>query len=718
MNRSLTFTLALLMFAPLPAFAGGTQKRVVSSYAELDKGETEGAAIEASGRVTVGFLPQRGDVKATTAFSCLGQAKSVLVGSADEAAIWRVFPNLSARAGKASRPRGKAGKGAEGKKVAPEASLKVEKVAKLDGVVVSAMATLPGGDVLAAVVPGGKIVRVSGKGKVSTFAELKVSQIWALLVHGGRVYAGTGPKGELWSLSTAGKDPKVVLDVDEKDVLSVLAIGDAIVAGVGPKAKLYQVVGGVEGRMLHAFPGGDEARALTLTKTGLLVAVNAFADRKLSSLDALTKTLNRTSLTGQESSGGLTGDRTPAASAKLYHVDLGPKRDVARALEAPWEEWLERDKQYFTSLLTLDDGKTVLVASSDSGKIYRARGPRDVATVGDFEERQATALCSLPKGPVFATVAHGAGVYQLRAAAASGAKYRTEVFDAKQPASYGAIVLRGAGLSLRARVGPTEAHDRQWTEWKKIPLRKGIAGLRGSLGGLPHRRYLELEVSLDARDSELRSIELFYAPENLAPLLTAVDIDHPKFEDGSDKEPGSNMTIKWKVDARDDDDLVYDVRIRPEGSSDGEWIKLNGDDKLVTAKELKLDLTTMPDGVYEVEVRASDEPTNGSAHAKSDELRSAPFVVDRQRPEVTGISVKGRRITAKATDAGGYVHDVAYSIDGGPFRAASPSDGLFDSPGEDLAIELPELGKGKHRVVIRARDSFGNIGTAAVVITL
>jgi hypothetical protein len=249
-------------------------------------------------------------------------------------------------------------------------------------------------------------------------------------------------------------------------------------------------------------------------------------------------------------------------------------------------------------------------------------------------------------------------------------------------------------------------------------MRKGIAGLRGSLATLPQRRYLELEVSLDSPGSELRSIELFYAPENLAPLLTAVDIDHPKFEDGSANEPGANMTIKWKVDARDDDALVYDVRIRPEGSSEGEWIKLNRDDTLVTAKELKLDLTTMPDGVYEVEVRASDEPTNGSAKAKSDELRSAPFVVDRQRPEVTGISVKGRRITARANDAGGYVHDVAYSIDGGPFRMASPSDGLFDSPGEDLAIELPELGKGKHRVVIRARDSFGNIGTSAVVITI
>jgi hypothetical protein len=153
---SVLLTVALLL-APLPALAGGTQKRVVSTYGDLDKGETEGAAIEASGKVTVGYLPQRGDIKATTAFSCLSQGKAVLIGSADEAAIWRVFPNLTGKPGKATRvTAGKASKEAKGKKVSTEASLKVEKVAKLDGVVVSAMATLPGGDVIAATVPAAR----------------------------------------------------------------------------------------------------------------------------------------------------------------------------------------------------------------------------------------------------------------------------------------------------------------------------------------------------------------------------------------------------------------------------------------------------------------------------------------------------------------------------------------------------------------------------------
>ena len=54
---------------PTSALAGGTRTLKVSDYAALDRGETQGAAIESDGTVTVGYLPQRGNVKQTTAFS-------------------------------------------------------------------------------------------------------------------------------------------------------------------------------------------------------------------------------------------------------------------------------------------------------------------------------------------------------------------------------------------------------------------------------------------------------------------------------------------------------------------------------------------------------------------------------------------------------------------------------------------------------------------------
>lgn len=686
---------ATALALPSPATAGGTRTFELEDFGDFDAGETEGAAIEKSGKVTVGFTRTRAKVPGKTAFTCLGRAKDAIIGTADDATLQRVTFK---------------GKGDKGR------TPQIEQIAKLDGVVVTSIAELPGGDLAVATLPGGTIHRVTSRGKVTELAKLDVEDIWALAVHDGKLYAGTGPKGELFAMSLSGKDPKVVLDVREKHVLSLLSVGKHLVAGTSKGAKLYQVTDDPDGLLVHEFGGADEVRALALSRTGIVAAVNEFEDRKLSSVDALAKTLARTSLVGQPPTGELGESRPPKADAKVYHVDLGKGRDLARASEASWEEWLDRDDQYFTGLLALDDVGTVLVSSSAGGKIYRTRGPRDVATIADLEEKQATSLCRIGKGPIIATAGHGSAAYRLMGASADKARYLTKVLDAKQPANYGALTLQAKGpVKARARFGPTkDPEDKRWSKWKPVSLTRRGGELRGSLAGLGKRRYVQIELLLDSPDANVRHLELFYAPENLGPLLSKVELDRPDFDADDDDEPSSKVTIKWKADARDEDDLVYDVWLRPEGAGEAGWIKLSADDELLTKGELKWDLTTVPDGVYEVEVKVSDAPSNGDDTAATDELVSAPFVVDRKRPSVSDVTVAGGRLTATARDDGGYIHDVAYSIDGGPFRPASAVDGLFDGPEEKVAAKLPRsLRKGKHRLVVRARDSFGNIASDA-----
>lgn len=690
-----------LAWAPTVAHAGGTRTFHLENHADFDAGEAEGAAIEASGRVTPGFVPKRATVPGNSAFACLGRADDIVVGTADAATLQRVtFPT-----------RGKAKNSGE-----PQ----VDAIATLPGVVVTAIAPLPGGDLVAATLPGGALHRVDRKGKVTEFAKLDVEQIWALLVHDGKLFVGTGPKGEVYSMSLSGKDPKVVLDVREKHVLTLLSVGKQVVAGTSQSAKLYQIAKDPDGVLLHEF-SGDEVRAIALTRTGLLVAVNEFEDRKLSSLDALVKTLSRTSLVGVPPSGDLGEARPPKSDAKVHHVDLGKGRDLARASEATWETWLEKEDQYFTSLLALDDVGTVLVGSSAGGKVYRMRGPRDTSTIADLEEKQATSLCRTSKGPILATAGQGAAAYRLLSTTAAKARWRSKVLDAKQPAAYGALVLRAKGpVTVRARVGPTkDPDDARWTKWKPITLAKGPGELRGNLAGLDKRRYVQIEVQLGSPDSELRELELFYAPENLAPLLQAINVDRPELDEDGDKEPSADVTIKWTVDARDEDDLMYDVRVRPEGGGEDTWVRLSDGDEVLTKKELKWDLTTVPDGIYEIEIKASDAPSNGDQAAAEDELVSAPFVVDRQRPALRDVKVSGRKVTATAIDTGSYVRDAAFSIDAGAFRNVSPDDGLFDQPEEGITLELPkDLGKGKHRLVLRARDAYGNIGAAALFVEI
>jgi len=239
------------------------------------------------------------------------------------------------------------------------------------------------------------------------------------------------------------------------------------------------------------------------------------------------------------------------------------------------------------------------------------------------------------------------------------------------------------------------------------------------VGGLAPPSIHPAGACLERPDSEVRSIEVFYAPENLAPLLRTVELQRPKFDNKDKDEPSASVTIKWKADARDEDDLVYDIRVRPEGGGETDWVALHPAAERVTKRELKWDLTPVPDGVYAVEVTASDEPRNGASAALEDEIRSEPFVVDRERPKVSDVKISGRRGTATARDNAAYIHDVAFSIDGADFIPAAPEDGLYDSPAEAVVFELPaSVTAGRHRLVVRARDAYGNIGTRALFFDL
>src|SRR5690606_24995019 len=98
------FSLAFgLLGVPAWAQAGGTRSHQVVDFSDFDQGETDGAAIESEGRVTVGYAPVRTALDAMTAFSCVGHRNHVYVATADKASIVRI------EAVNASRPRSKKG---------------------------------------------------------------------------------------------------------------------------------------------------------------------------------------------------------------------------------------------------------------------------------------------------------------------------------------------------------------------------------------------------------------------------------------------------------------------------------------------------------------------------------------------------------------------------------------------------------------------------------
>lgn len=698
-SLALSFTLATAAWAlPLDLHAGGTRNTRVHNFKEFDEGTTAGAAIESSGKVTVGTDTTRAELDdVNSAFSCLAGKKHLYVGTADAATIRKVS---SSRKG-----------------------LRVKTLAELSGVVVTAMAELPNGDLIAATLPGGALTRVTSKGKTSNFATLKnVKRIWALRIINERLFAGTGPKGEVWSLSLDGSDAKVVLDSEAKDVLSLLELDGEVLAGTSPGAKVFQVTDDVKGQLVHDF-NGDEVRALAANERGLVAAVNDFEKRKVSTLKNLQSQLARTNLTGAAPARKSTSEPSPDADAAIYYVNLsgqGSRRDLSRALEATWETWMEVEDQYFTGLVASAAGD-FLVSSSRAGRVYRVKDRRDHAVVADLDERLATSVCrtatakNRSKEPQFyATAGQGAAVYGLTDTAPDVSHYTSEVFDAGQPATYGGLVVRAAGsVRAEARVGPTQEPDARWGEWQAVALSATAQGLRGDLK-LPSRRFAQFRFNLESPGAEVREFNFFYGPENLAPMVSSVEFEGPDFDQEDDEEPDASAKITWDATDDDDDELMYTVRIRPEGSDDDAWIELGPRDKTVTKEELEFDVDSVPDGVYEASVLASDAPENGTSRARTDEERSPPFILDRSRPRLSQVRVDASLVTGRAADQLSNIHDVSFQIDDGPFLSASPSDGLYDSPDESFELRLPDLPRGNHRLVIRARDAVGNFALSAI----
>ena len=67
-------------------------------------------------------------------------------------------------------------------------------------------------------------------------------------------------------------------------------------------------------------------------------------------------------------------------------------------------------------------------------------------------------------------------------------------------------------------------------------------------------------------------------------------------------------------------------------------------------------------------------------------------------------------MTGTISDVTSYVKSAAYSLNSGPWKVLFPSDLVFDSGKEDLALTLRDLAPGEYTLVIRATDSRGNVG--------
>ena len=130
-----------------------------------------------------------------------------------------------------------------------------------------------------------------------------------------------------------------------------------------------------------------------------------------------------------------------------------------------------------------------------------------------------------------------------------------------------------------------------------------------------------------------------------------------------------------------------------------------------------IDGATLADGRYIVKVIASDAPDNPLGQSLSGERLSEPVDIDNTPPVLRVVApVSGTRVVFEVDDATGKIRRGDFSLDGGPWTALFPDDGIADSGHERYSVDLPALGPGEHTVSLRAFDGSGNVGTFSVTL--
>lgn len=667
--RTLLPLAALLALLAAPAHAGGPQALDVAGEDGFGKGTLDDLSLSGDGVLRPGPAFDALPLEAPTAWAAVTSGDSFWIGCGNDAAVKRVSKDG-----------------------------KVETIALGEGLMVTALAPLPGGGVAAAVFPGAAIVKVSPAGKVEPFATITAEHVWALLADDqGRLTVASGVPGAVWSVDAKGAVTQVC-EVDDDHARCLAGTADDLLVGTGGKGRVLRVKGG-KASVLRDLTQDEVVGIVRLADGSLIVAANDDAGGgNVQQLANLAKQIGApTPVRGEPKEAK---ERATLQEGALLHLES------SGAVTTLW------DGKKTALLALVKDGDGAVAGTYPSGRLVRAAPGRAAALLADLAEAEASVLVADASG-LSAVVTSNPAVLHRRRSGANRGTFTTAPLDSGAVARWGRVSLAGRGAkSIHWRSGETSEPDATWTEWAACGDFDGAAGATGTTA-----RFVQLRVALEGADAELRSLSVVTEAPNRAPILSAFAFGKPKAKETAG--PTAHRELSWKVEDPDGDDLVTTVEVQRDGSS--RWTALVKEEALAKPGT-PWDTTGLPDGLYRVRVTVSDGPSNPVDRARTAVFVSAPERVDNTAPRVTATArTAGDRLVleGEASDqTGGQVKGVRVAIDGGPWQALPAKDGLFDSASEAFRATIPSPGPGDHDVVIQALDLDENPGATAVVVTL
>lgn len=542
----------------------------------------------------------------------------------------------------------------------------------------------PDGAVYAGSSPGGLIYRLAPGKEPLVFCSTGDEHVWALSPRpGGGLYAATGGKqGRVLKISPTGETTAIYTSKDPNVVSLTSAPDGVLYAGTDQNGLIYRIEKEAQTHVLYD-AGEKEIRALVIGQNNVIYAAAMAGDVKQ----------------GDKAAAGGKGGST------LYAI-----RPSGSALRL-WEV----DDPLLVGLTLNADGSLTAVTGK-TGRVYRVWPDGSATLLSQLENVRPWAV--FPVANDLWIGASGAGlIYRQGQPFAQKGTLTSEPRDFALVSHWGRASWwsdqpSGTAISVQTRSGNSETPDDTWSDWS-APLTAPGAQITSRPA-----RFLQYRITLTSSSGKtapyVREMQLAGLQENLPPMVLEVKAEPVPLgeRDGkkTDEVARGIWRLSWTAGDANNDTLIHAIYFR--GLGDPHWKLLKND---VTAAQYIWNTESVPDGITQVRVVASDRLSNPAHLSLTGEAISAPFDIDNTPPVVQLNTVQNTgagsvRISGALEDADSAIREAAYSLNADDWQMVFPADGIFDSPSEHLSFAIDHLKPGAYTLVVRTRDAAGNIG--------
>jgi sugar lactone lactonase YvrE len=627
---------------------------------------------------------------------------------------------------------------------------------------VTALAISRDGTLYAGTSPDGKVYRIGADGRAEEYFDPPDKYIWSLAIMGdGALAIGTGDNGKLYRVRAAGAKPEasLLIDTNETHVISLATDGQGnLIAGTDPGGLVLRISPDGKAfalfdsplREIHSLAAGADGSiyALALSEAASTARPAGPAAPTPQSTDVSgTPTATVTFTAIDESGNPIQGQQ----SATRSRNDLSNARSaVFRLLPDGGTDvlWSSPSITAF-ALAPAPQGGSVLIGTADKGRIYSVTDDGRDTLLLQSTEGQISSFVVRGR-EVFAASSNQGKLFRFGSELMTEGTYESPVRDAKLVATWGRIWWRGRGqVELQTRSGNGERPDATWSEWS-APYRDPV----GAQVMSPRARFIQWRAVLrrasagaagGGPDALMEDVSIAYLPRNVAPevlsisslpigvgLQSIVQIPVDPNVESSGLDPSlfgavaqaqprrlyqrGARALQWQAEDRNGDTLEYAIYYRSLNESAFRLLKEKLRDNFYT-----VDGATLADGRYVFKVVASDALDNPLGQALMGERVSEPLDIDNTPPSVRSVGEaqttgERTRVSFEVNDSTGMIKRADLSVDGTPWRAIFPDDGIADSPNERYTLDLALVGPGEHTISLRAFDSSGNVGTTRVIV--